>query len=172
MAIEEHVSYAYIGKFKFHFLLRKQIWHPELLRICTDITRLCTSFQLKKVSNFFPLLSQFTIQISFWTDYGWLGELSSYVYWVCSIISANWLFCRVTVVVITVPLRNKTAQATAVVLKYPVLPFLWGVPPWLFTEISPKFWSEWFYQSLQLFEIAPSAHVRASYHTPPSKHVV
>lgn len=64
--------------------------------------------------------------------------------------------------VAAVPLRNKTAQATAAALEHQILLFLPGVPLQLLTDNGSEFWSEWFEQTLQWFGIT---HVRASHHT-------
>lgn len=63
----------------------------------------------------------------------------------------------------TVPLRNKSAQATAAALGHQILPFLSDVPLRLLTDNGPEFWSECFKQTLQGFGIADLC---TSLHTP------
>ena len=152
VVVDTHHSMAHIGGNKMKELLQKDYWHPELGRICEDVSTTCAWCQLNKPKpkKVIPPMRKIETSYPFELVAVDLVELPK---------SRSGKKCCLTVVdhytkwVTMVPLWNKKGVTVAKTFERVVMPSLTRKPNTILSDNGPEFRSECFKEMLAEYGI-------------------
>src|SRR5215469_16644253 len=138
IVLKLHIDFAHLGRNKLLDLVYRELWHPRVNQVVSDVCRSCPVCQQNKVfSNFIspPILK---ISSSFPFDLCAVDLLK------LPVTSRGHNYCLVfidhfTKFVAVVPLRNKQGSSVVNALKFRILPFLPRIPNRILSDNGTEF---------------------------------
>jgi hypothetical protein len=152
VALVFHHRLSHVGRDKILDLLRRQVWHPKVNKVVSDVCMTCKQCQLLKSNPLKTLPPMLKITTESPCELV-AADLVEFGRTASGNVGCLMVVDHHTKWVAAVPIRNKTAAVVSKAFEATVLPYLPAIPLKVLTDNGPEFRSSLFQDVLDKYNI-------------------